>query len=126
MAVLEWCKLFADNQGWHFWRRVVTDVNAFELGLLVAAGRTQIELDRLIQQTRTYRDRFVAHLDNELVMHIPDFDPLLRTASYYFSHVVMNEMTECERLRGGLTDLDQYYQDCFDEAVQVFALVPQP
>jgi hypothetical protein len=30
ICVLEWCKLFADKQGKHYWKKIVTDAESFE------------------------------------------------------------------------------------------------
>ena len=38
MCVLEWCKLFADKQGKHGWRTIVTDPPKFEADLLSHLG----------------------------------------------------------------------------------------
>lgn len=36
--MLEWCKLFADKKGKHYWGNVVTDKVGFKAGLLKALG----------------------------------------------------------------------------------------
>lgn len=120
VAVLEWCKLFAENTGRHSWRRVVADADEFEVALLNTVRLTPEQFDEVIQEVRTYRDRFIAHLDNELTMHIPTLDPLLEATRFYFSQVINSEMSQPERLQVGLTDLDEYYQQCHDEASLVF------
>jgi hypothetical protein len=39
MCVLDWCKLFADKQAVHHWRKIVSDPAKFEADLLVHCGR---------------------------------------------------------------------------------------
>lgn len=125
VAVLEWCKLFGEQTGRHFWRNVVADGDRFKADLLVEAALTEAELGELIQSVRRYRDRFVAHLDDDRTMHIPLFDRLWLTTRYYFSHVVLIEMNAEERVRGGLTDLEVYYETCRTEASHIFARAAQ-
>jgi hypothetical protein len=122
IAVLEWCKLFAENGGWHSWRRVVTDPEDFEAALLESLGKTQEQFEQIILEVRRYRDRFIAHLDNDQTMQIPLFDPLLESTRFYFSHIVTAEMTEEGRRQAGIESLDGYFRQCYDEATAIYAL----
>jgi hypothetical protein len=61
IAVLEWCKLFGDRKGKHFWANVVTDPSSFESALLIHLGVTIQELVVYVDEVRTYRDKFLAH-----------------------------------------------------------------
>ncbi|MEM6898279.1 MAG: hypothetical protein AAF583_00710 [Pseudomonadota bacterium] len=121
IAILEWYKLFADNAGRHSWSRIVADADVFEADLLQSLGCDADQFEQIVRGVRNYRDRFIAHLDNDRTMHIPAFDPLINSTRFYFTHVVTNEMREEERRLIGLTDLDAYYQRCLDEATTVFA-----
>lgn len=49
ICVLEWCKLFGDKRGQHYWRKVITDQTAFLAGLLHAVGKTEVEFDAYIE-----------------------------------------------------------------------------
>ncbi|MBN2267384.1 MAG: hypothetical protein JW725_03535 [Candidatus Babeliaceae bacterium] len=40
---------------------------------------------------RTYRDKFVAHLDSEEVMQIPQLDIVVDTTSYLYDYLLANE-----------------------------------
>lgn len=122
IAVLEWCKMFADNGGRHSWRVIVRDAPQFQIGLLESLEDDADQFEQVIQGVRNYRDRFVAHLDNDRVMNIPVFDPLFNSTRFYFSHIVFNEMSDEERLLLGRTDFDGYYEECLVEAATVFAL----
>jgi hypothetical protein len=70
-SVLDWCKLFADNRGKHHWRRVVESPDRFAMELYAALGVTVSEFDGLVEKVKRYRDRFVAHLDEEREMLLP-------------------------------------------------------
>ena len=75
-AVMEWCKLFADCRGKHYWNKVIDDT--FLTGMLRSIGFTESEYEEYSQKMRTYRDKFLAHLDEERTM----YPPLLQPASY--------------------------------------------
>ena len=62
ICVLEWCKLFGDKKGEHYWGAVVTDTVKFEKELLqhLSVDTAAFEAYRL--EMRAYRDKFVAHL----------------------------------------------------------------
>src|SRR5919204_3835775 len=62
MCVLEWYKLFAEKKGKHFWGNIVTDVPAFEAGLLRYLGLEMDAFQKEISAMRLYRDKFIAHL----------------------------------------------------------------
>ena len=74
-AVLAWCKLFASKER-QSWRRIVPAAshNAFEAELLKAVGMTAAEWADYIDVMRTYRDKFLAHLDSDNIMNIPELD----------------------------------------------------
>ncbi len=52
---------------------------------------TEAEFDEYIKGMRTYRDKFVAHLDSEETMHIPNLDVARSTASYLYDYLLANE-----------------------------------
>ena len=74
ICVLEWCKLFADRNSGHHWRRVIDDHDRFEADLYATLSVTADEFAKLIKQARHYRDKFVAHLDEQRIMRPPKLD----------------------------------------------------
>ena len=68
ISVLDWCKLFADREGKHHWRRVVKNPDRFEADLYTD------EFTSMIAKIKHYRDKFVAHLDQERTMLLPALD----------------------------------------------------
>lgn len=78
MASLEWCKLFAERNGEHHWKRTVTDHIAFKESLF---GRLRMDEKQFIvylQQLERERDKFIAHFDREQTMHAPQLEPFGR------------------------------------------------
>jgi len=93
IAVLDWCKLFAD-EGRHHWSKVASVPPDFEAGLMDAIGMSSDEFAAYRGAVRTYRDKFVAHLDKRRVMDIPRLNVAELAVSYYHAHVVQKEAAE--------------------------------
>jgi hypothetical protein len=81
IAVLEWCKLFGDDSGVHRWRKAVSNPDSFRAGLLTELSFSPVEWEDYIGEQRTYRDKFVAHLDKLPVMNIPDLTASLTSVT---------------------------------------------
>ena len=91
ICVLEWCKLFGDAKGKHYWKKVVTDQTAFFDGLLQSLKLTETEFESYIESMRAYRDKFVAHLDNEDVMQVPKLGPARKSVSFLYEYLLAHE-----------------------------------
>jgi hypothetical protein len=91
IAVLEWCKILADPNGKHHWSLVVSDVHRFEAGLLSSVCLTANEFAEYCESMRRYRDKFLAHLDSDLVMHIPKLDTAKVSADFYYNFLCAND-----------------------------------
>lgn len=91
ICVLEWCKLFGDKRSKHHWRKVITDQVSFFDGLLRAVNLSKVEFERYIDEMRTYRDKFVAHLDDEEVMHPPRLRVARKSVSFLYDYLLANE-----------------------------------
>lgn len=94
ICVLEWCKLFGEKRGEHNWRRVVTDQTKFFAELLRAVRKTEVEFDAYSVEIRTYRDKFVAHLDSEEVMNIPKLRVARKSIAFLYAYLLANEEEE--------------------------------
>ena len=117
MAVIEWCKLFGDRNGRHFWEKVVTN-QTFEAEILTHINQTTKQFKGYIKEMREYRDKFLAHLDDQRVMNIPALDNAQVVVEFYHGYVVRHEATACD-LTELPTDLALYYKQCFEEALSM-------
>ena len=122
IAVLEWCKLFADRNARHHWRRFVraeAEQNNFIARLLQAANIKSNDWKRYLDEMRVYRDKFVAHLDDQNVMRIPSLDIALECVFFLYEHVLAHAPAgtfvtpHCANLPHDLRD---YYAGCQMEA----------
>ena len=74
IAILEWCKLF-DWKGKHHWSTVICkagprdktspEVRAFLSDMLQSADISEEEFAKSFKKIMTYRNKFVAHIDND-------------------------------------------------------------
>lgn len=91
ICVLEWCKLFGDKRGQHYWRKVITDQDAFFIGLLQSLRLTEAEFETYVETMRTYRDKFVAHLDTEEVMYLPKLRTARKSVASLYEYLLTHE-----------------------------------
>ena len=112
---LEWCKLFVERKGKHCWRNVISDANAFESSLLRGAKINAVDFQELVGKIRRYRDKFVAHLDLEIIMDIPELEPAWRCVLFYHEYVLANE-TRTGDYPDLPNDLLHYLEFCTNDA----------
>lgn len=108
IAVLEWCKLFADRNGKHHWKKVVLYSDEFRSDLFQEVGVTEDEFLEQLRKTKKYRDKFVAHLDDDLRMNIPELDLLLSSTKFLFRKI--REIYP-DFLIGVPDDMGSFYED---------------
>lgn len=110
IAVLEWCKLFGDVNDSHYWKKVVTDVSNFQSGLLLAIGpgMNMEGFQYYVKKVKQYRDKFVAHLDQDLIAKVPSLDDCWRATQFYFRYILEREGNTFSFL-GLPPDINAYY-----------------
>jgi len=123
ICVLEWCKLLGDKKAKHHWTKLVFDPVSFEAAMYKHIGIDADAFALKVQEIRRYRDTFVAHLDSDLVAHIPLLDGPAETAlRFYHEHLVTNEARAgyLVGLTGASDELVRGYDQCLAEATAVF------
>ena len=118
IALLEWCKLFADPRGKHHWKRSVSDPVKFEADLLAHLELDEDDFAKLITKTRHYRDKFVAHLDEENLMLIPFIGKPRKAVAFLHRHLVEKEAQPGD-LQGLPSTAEQFrlgMEQCAEEA----------
>jgi len=113
IAVLEWCKLFADERGKHHWRKVVPDADAFLSSLYRTIGTTEATVEAYALKMRTYRDKFLAHLDAERMMEIPELNLAVDTSVFLFNTV---RNAHEDKLADAPFDLRTFYKERLSHA----------
>ncbi|MBD8066670.1 hypothetical protein IC608_14445 [Devosia sp. PTR5] len=94
IAILEWCKLFADQRDKHHWSQIVTAPEAFGPWLLAQLRVGHPEFTDYVTSVRRYRDKFVAHLDSDNTMDIPTLDIAERAVFFYHQHLISHEVAD--------------------------------
>ena len=84
IAVLEWCKLFAERGGKHHWARSIPDREEFATGLYAIVGMAPAAFLNYALGVKRYRDKFVAHLDEDSTMWPPRLRVARRCAAYLY------------------------------------------
>lgn len=97
IAILEWCKVLGDHKGKQHFSKVLESPKQFEQELLQTLKITSEDFKAYIGEVRTYRDKFIAHLDEEPVMNVPHLDIAQQSAEFLY-----------QRLRGQEADKDTF------------------
>lgn len=116
IAVSEWCKVFADRRSKHHFARVMPEAATLLAGLTAALGMDEAAYGALIAGVREYRDKFVAHLDDQRVMNVPAMQPLLDSAIFLYDTLCTNEATVVH-LTGLQPDAKEFYDKRFAEVL---------
>ncbi len=120
IGILEWCKVFADKKAEHAWRRSINDQALFLAELLTHLRLTESMFDAYLQEMRTYRDKFVAHLDRENQMNIPDLSAAIKSAQFLYKWLVDKE-DDGGAFSDSPSDAVGYFRDSFAEAQNVYS-----
>lgn len=92
-AVLDWCKIFAEEGGKHYWKMVVpSEQHAhFFQEMIFFLDVTEKEFSDYSQAVKTYRNQFVAHMDESDIMpydssfnKFPDLKLLLGSTRFLY------------------------------------------
>ena len=125
MCVLDWCKLFADHNGKHYWRRVVTEPERFKADLCMTLGVTAAEFAELIAVVKDYRDRFIAHLDDERTMRFPKLELPQKAVAFLHGRLAQQPHSHEDWQRLGLPEtaeeMGRGFSRSFQEAQSVYA-----
>ena len=89
--MLEWCKLFGDLRAKHYWSKSVTDPDAFSNELYAHIGLSAAEFEAYRLELRTYRDKFVAHLDEVNDTKIPSIQPAIDSVRFLYAYMLAVE-----------------------------------
>ena len=121
IAVLEWCKLYADSKAYHSYRKVVVDPRHFLPQMYSDYRATEQEWAAYLKEMKTYRDKFIAHLDKKNTMYIPEMDFAQFSINYIYD-TMLGEQDQ-NVFKGLPTNLNEYSENCNLEATEYYANV---
>jgi hypothetical protein len=108
ISVLEWHKLFGEWNGKHHWRKVVPEPDTFLTALWEDIDVTEDAFNTHCKEMKTYRDKFVAHLDNERRMQIPRLTIAVDSVLFLYD-IILNEYQDF--LPDAPANLRSYYEE---------------
>ena len=117
IAVLEWCKLFGDYKDKHHWKKIMHADQTFKQRMFDELDIKQIDLDKIHGSIKSYRDKFVAHLDSERVMNIPKLQEGLPLVYFYYSEV----KSICDNTSDWPTSIENFYQEHYEKGLEQYA-----
>jgi hypothetical protein len=120
IAVLEWCKLFADHRGFHCYRKVLSNSDEFEAELLADLEISAADFKSYCANLRTYRDKFIAHLDDDPKAKYPELDVAIKSTKFLFSYLRTREDRN-GYLDGLPRNLESVYRLALNEAKASYA-----
>jgi hypothetical protein len=98
VAIMEWCKLFTERPtarggGSHHWRAVILNNQAeFMSGVCVRLGISEGQFLDYANSVIRYRNKFVAHLDNEPTAYIPFMWAARSSAAFLYDYLCRDPM----------------------------------
>ena len=119
VCVLEWCKLFGDKKAKHCWSKIVDDQKKYEAALLTDLGMDRAQFAAYVDEMREYRDKFIAHLDEEATMHIPSLDATKASLAFHMSYLAGTGGSGAV-LAGLPLEPYDYFEHCRQEAEGVY------
>jgi hypothetical protein len=125
IAVLEWCKIFAERSGKHHWRKVISNNFEFATMLYAHLGMSKREFENYAKPILKYRNKFVAHLDEERVAHIPRIRPALKSVAYLYDHL-LNDPIAKKCLPDAQPSATEFYAMMYKHAYQEYRRSTQP
>jgi hypothetical protein len=124
IAILEWCKLFADGRGKHSWKRVVAldNQSVFERELMKAMALNSEQYAVYMAGMLDYRDKFIAHLDDQRALYIPFMGPARQAIWHLYGYLVENECraSDIPDLPDTTEKFENSYQHFVSQVEQVF------
>lgn len=91
------------------------DPSKFKQEMFHELNIKQTDLDGIWGSIKSLRDKFVAHLDDEEIMNIPQFDLALSLVIFFHKKAVKSLVNE-KSLVGLPPDLKAFYDACYAEA----------
>lgn len=118
-SILEWSKLFGDEKGKHHWKRIVDNEAMFKSRLMNDIGISEAQWRESWKQIKDYRDKFIAHLDSEDTMYIPQMDIPFRMVNFLYDELKTYN-TDPSVLAGLPSNMSEYFDHCYKEGLVVF------
>lgn len=94
MAVIDWCKLFADRRSKHHWSVLFPKKNEWLTKLTEQIQMSESAYEAELIKIKAYRDKVAAHLDDPTPMNYPLTEIMLQSASFLYDQITQSESTK--------------------------------
>lgn len=118
IAVMEWMKLFGNYSEHHHWTKLTQDKDNFKSEMLSFCGINEDEFKNLHKDIKKYRDEFVAHLDSNETMNIPNMAKAFEATKFYYSQIYSQLRVDSNI--GLPSNLQQHFDDSFHNAEKYY------
>lgn len=118
ICVLEWCKLFGNDKDIYHWKKIMNNPTQFKNEMFQELNIKQTDLETAWNSIKSYRDEFVAHLEDKETMRIPTFD--LPLAAVIFYHKKIIDSSPDKNFVGLPLDIQVFYDACYSEAIDQY------
>lgn len=117
IAVIEWCKIFgSERQEKHHWKRVVKDAAGYKSQLLTDRfGGSEAIWEAYRNSLLTYRDKFVAHLDEDNQYIVPYLHKAHELVISHYDYLLKYEVND-DIFNEPPPNIQEYYQKHFEMA----------
>jgi len=119
ICVLEWCKLFGDKRGKHYWEKGISDPIGFKAGLLDQLEMTEDEFGGYIDEMKTYRDKYIAHLDLNEKFDIPILEISKESILHLYKYLLDRE-DDGGYFPDAPRDATQFFENALQEGRMVY------
>ena len=116
ISVLEWCKLFGDHNDKHHWKKIMSCDPTFKKRMLDELKISQEDFDLTYKSFREYRDKFIAHLDSDEIMKIPEVSKGLNMVFFYYKEV----KAMCEEIADWPNSIEIFYKEHYKNALMQY------
>lgn len=90
----------------------------FNQNMLESCDISEEQFILLCTEIKAYRDKFVAHLDNRIIMNIPDLNNALKLV--YFLYQFIWDKLSIYKKYNLPEDLKEYYEACISYATNYY------
>lgn len=101
--------------------KVVRDKDQFFTALLKELDCTDVQFKNYINEMRSYRDKFLAHLDDENIMNIPRLEKVEKSIIHLYCYLLTHE--EEDNCFSGAPNIEEYFVNSSAEAKTIMGKI---
>lgn len=120
ISVLEWSKLFGNQNGTCHWKKVLKQSEEFKQDFMACHHLDDATWTNLWKNVKDYRDDFIAHVEDQKTTPVPCMTVPYLLVKFYFERL-QSEFSELLSLDNLPRSMDTYYDSNLFEAKMILA-----